>query len=858
MTFYPENRFPKTGQPVYNGNGEQYDVSDPRYAYQDGLDNTAKPPPSSTDDLFSTPEAALARAVQIGCNGYHIQGIPYPEGGTAYFYAPCGDGLIDLTGEEWLAKRKEQISSALNFTYIGSYRVLSWDKPYKNVSRLNGWIIDSINTSSDPVDLDAQDISIDFRYSVDGETWSLWTNVGTALTGISESYTSNDKADPFIIDLDPDLPFYPEFRFTSTTKNNDGTIAFTANEPISPSIIIIDFDLDVTYTGTISPSNATVDPTNDIIKAPVPTCSEEKSNRPVVFNTDCTQITFNPYAVNTALNLYQDLSLSVNRLFGWEVNYYSVQAQSRSKDVILREFTLYNVVDEKCIKVMVPNNQFPDNKINYDPFGLQFDEPFEIHIDKIYFESFFGRGSQPRKRDIIYFPLTNRIYEINSMYLFRDFMYSPVYFKIELKKYQPKSNTYYSDPAYKEELDGISLNTQTLFGEETLNEEKKLTKPQQYVTSTQDRSPDPVRSYLYKNLPIIGYDLNNNWTIVFNHYYDMDDSFRYVEDFIYDPAEYRQALRYKTLPTLTSSGEIAYTAWFNLRNYYNQASLSKKAFPALPVTVVSYTDSYIVYSTYPYKHNLQVWRGYSENPEGYVSILGDENHTGGFRVRSVVNDYQFSVINSAPPIAENRSAWKMQKAQARNFLNGLYTDANDSIKGVRIDIIHSGIDEPSNTSYIGVGSIEVVLNELVINSPLQFTPVFGDWYSMVVNISNKYKQVAINCWQMSYDPTNPQAQSSDLSSVHEYVKSISTAYTFAAPSDLNDDLNSPYYGTDNNSYKVMTSPLYISNLRLFKQMIDIDRQSTVLNQNIVRDAQLAYIIDNAQPPLKLPKFANRK
>lgn len=858
MTFYPENRFPKEGQPVYNGNGEQYDISDPRYAYQDGLDNTAKPPPSSTDDLFSTPEAALARAVQIGCNGYHVIGVPYPEGGTAYFYSPCGSNYIDLTGEEWLAKRKEQIASALNFTYIGSYRILSWDKPYKNVSRLNGWIIDSINTSNDPVDLDAQDISIDFRYSVDGKSWSLWTNVGTALTGISESHTSNEKADPFIIDLDPDLPFYPEFRFTSTARNNDGTVPFSGDEPISPSIIIIDFDLDVTYSGTVSPTDPNVDPTNAIIKPPVPTCSEEKSNRPVVFNNDCTQITFNPYAVNTALNLYQDLSLSVNRLFGWEVNYYSVQPQSRSKDVVLREYTLYDVVDEKCIKVMVPQNQFPDNKINYDPFGLQFEEPFEIHIDKIYFESFFGRGSQPRKRDIIYFPLTNRIYEINSMYLFRDFMYSPVYFKIELKKYQPKANTYYQDPAYKEELDGISLNTQTLFGPETTAEEEKLTKPQQYVTSTQNRDPDPNRSYVYKDLPIIGYDLNNNWTIVFNHYYDMDDSFRYDPEFIYDPAEYRQAVRYKNIPKLLEDGEIAYTSWFNVRNYYDQSKLTKRAFPALPITVVSYNSTEIIYSTHPYKHNLQVWRGYSNNPEGYVSILADENHTGGFRVRSVINEYQFSVLNPNTPIEENRSSWKMQKAQARNFLDGLYLSSDGSVKGTRIDMIYSGSDEPSNSSYLGVGSIEVVLNNLIINSPLQFTPTFGNWYAIVVNISNKYKQVAINCWEMSYDPTNPQSQSSELNSVHEYVRSLSTTYTFIATPDLNTDLNSPYYGTDNNSYKIVTSPIYISNIRLFKQMIDIDRQSTVLNQNIVRDAQLAYIIDNAQPQLKLPKFANRK
>jgi hypothetical protein len=215
----------------------------------------------------------------------------------------------------------------------------------------------------------------------------------------------------------------------------------------------------------------------------------------------------------------------VNNIFGFDVNYYSVQPQARGRDVSLREYTLFDVVDEKCVKIMVPGNQFPDNKINFDPFGLQFEEPFEIHIDKRYFEQNFGKGSQPRKRDIIYFPLTNRIYEINSMYLFRDFMYSPVYFKIELKKYQPKSNTYYQDPAYKEELEGIALTTESLFGEEISAEEKKIAKPQQYGTIN-TLTQDPVRSYIYKDLSIVGYDLNNNWTIVFNHYYDLSSAFK--------------------------------------------------------------------------------------------------------------------------------------------------------------------------------------------------------------------------------------------------------------------------------------------------------------------------------------------
>ena len=414
MNFYPEDKFPKKGTPVTDGNGEQYDLSEQRYNYHDGLQNTSKIKESSVDNIYSTPGAASARAQQIGCGGYHEVII---NGNT--YYKPCETSSYYDT-------RIEQLDSALNFTYIGSYRVLTWDKPFEYVTKFNGWIIDASNSSNSGSAIDANDISIDFRYSIDGKTWSLWTNVGTALGGLT-----NEFSDLFEITLDPNNKFYPEFRFTSVLVNDDGTIVYNTNEPIDPSIVIVSFELDLDY----APAPEVV------IYKPAAICSNEISNRPVVFS-DC-KFTFNPYAVNRALNLYQDLSLMVNNVFGLEANYYSVQPQARGKDVILREYTIFNVVDEKCVKLLVPQNQFPDNKINFDPFGLQFEEPFEVQIDKRYFEGIFGKGSQPRKRDIIYFPLTNRIYEINSTYLFRDFMNAPVYFKIELKKYQPKSNTFF-------------------------------------------------------------------------------------------------------------------------------------------------------------------------------------------------------------------------------------------------------------------------------------------------------------------------------------------------------------------------------------------------------------------------------
>ena len=160
--------------------------------------------------------------------------------------------------------------------------------------------------------------------------------------------------------------------------------------------------------------------------------------------------------------------------------------------------------------------------------------------------------------------------------------------------------------------------------------------------------------------------------------------------------------------------------------------------------------------------------------------------------------------------------------------------------------------------FLGQGSIVIRLNDRIINSPLQFEPEYGEWYGVVVNVSNVYKQISTNIWGLTYDPVDPDQQSSKLKKLHEDARFYNDPILFAAPPDIEKNTDSAFYGTDNNSYKVFTGPIYLSNIRLFKNMIDIDTQSIVLNQNVVRDAQLAHIIDNAKPLLNIPKFARNR
>ena len=425
-------------------------------------------------------------------------------------------------------------------------------------------------------------------------------------------------------------------------------------------------------------------------------------------------------------------------------------------------------------------------------------------------------------------------------------------------KYSPRSNTYFQDPAYKEELEGIAVTTQELFGEEVKSEELKSSKPQQYATTITQMSQDPIRSYVYNDLPIIEYDLNNNWTIVLNNYYDLSEAFSDTPEFISDPSRYKNAVRYKSLPLLRDNEELAYTCWFTLRDFYDNTKMTKRGYPILNATLENSDSDYLYLSTYPNRHRLERWETYATNPEGYVAIRADKLHSGGYEVLSVIDEYRFTVKNNSTTFSQGTIVWKVQKAQSRNLISGLYLDVNSDMKGMRVDLIHSGVMDENTNPFLDQGSLVIRLNGMIINSPLQFTPEYGEWYGVVVNISNTYKQIAANIWGMTYDPVNPNEQSSKLKKLHEEVRMFTEPILFAAPSNINTDKASPFYGTETNAYKIFTGPIYLSNIRLFKNMIDVDTQSTVLNQNIVRDSQLAHIIDNAKPLLNIPKRARNR
>lgn len=374
---------------------------------------------------------------------------------------------------------------------VGNYRIITFAEPYSKVDAIT-LITDSV-TGGVP----GADVQRSFRYSTDGIVWSLWVD-----------FTITDQTPITSIQFDPANKLYIEFKYTAIT-NPLSSPGLMPGDIIDPPFVIASLDITLTF-DTVT--NAT-DPYIGYV--PPSRCSDEFSQFPII-KQNC--FSFDPYAVNQGLNLYKELSSMTNQMFGHEVVYYRVNPQGRSADVILKEWTIQKVEQQKCIKILVPNNEFPDSKPQFNNFGIDFEIPFEIHIDKGYWDSYFGMGTMPQEFDIIYFPLLNRLYEIQSTYVYRDFMQEPLYFKAQLVKYQKRASVLLPDNIAMD-LDNLTISTEELFAEETEREIKRITKPEQYVTIT--HAQDPTRHMVNTSMPINNFDLYNHWTLISENYYDL-------------------------------------------------------------------------------------------------------------------------------------------------------------------------------------------------------------------------------------------------------------------------------------------------------------------------------------------------
>lgn len=307
---------------------------------------------------------------------------------------------------------------------------------------------------------------------------------------------TNILGDILTLDINPAAPFWVEIRAKVEDLQPIHTISF----------------LKVTY--TIQYENGVIEECPQICAECEPYDVIGCAN--ILVECDSENL-YNPYGLSRPVKIYNSLSNLANQVYGHPVTYYRVEPNVRSKDVILKEYSLYDVIEKATLKIMVPDNEFPTEAASFDIFGMGF-EDFEIHVLGSEFRKYFGEGKSPGARDYLFIPYNNRMYEVSSVSLADEFNKELTYFKLQLKKYENRTST--NKGEFAEDLTDLVVGVEDVFGEEIQDEFTKVTKPLQYQ-STHHVSQDGVRKYVHKDLEIKDINLMNKWTVVSRNYYEM-------------------------------------------------------------------------------------------------------------------------------------------------------------------------------------------------------------------------------------------------------------------------------------------------------------------------------------------------
>lgn len=476
-----------------------------------------------------------------------------------------------------------------NFTadQIGDAFIAKLITPYNDVVGINSWnIIAGVSNSNTVGTLTmstGSNVVTGYRTNLDLAIGDkiIVGNVEFEVASIISSFVFTVTTPPqfsgtglkFYKPLDEDNFFDYEFKWSQEPLNSDGGVMSEYRplnngtnptdilgltfDPLKPLWITVRFTVNRLSTAhTVSLLSLTFNietVAGEIISCPqyCTDCTDPYAmNGCANIIVDCDENLFNPYNLTKPTNLYKQMSDLSTNMFGHMVKYFRVEPDQRSRDVILMEYSLYNVKETGEFKIMVPDNELPSNDFKFDIYGMSF-EDFEIHITATQFSSAFGFGKSPRARDYMYFPLNNRMYEVTAVTFADEFNMNMTYWRVMLKKFENRTSSIHTDSAIEQELSDLITGIEEVFGEEMQQEFAQVSKPEQYQTVF-NTVGDGIRDRVHNNLTILDTEIRNKWTIISKNTYDLSS----ISDVGIE------AVVYKRKSTLATDENLAVTLWF--------------------------------------------------------------------------------------------------------------------------------------------------------------------------------------------------------------------------------------------------------------------------------------------------------
>jgi hypothetical protein len=255
--------------------------------------------------------------------------------------------------------------------------------------------------------------------------------------------------------------------------------------------------------------------------------------------------------------MYNQLSALVSSMFGFCVLYFKTEANSRTRDVVLKEYSIEKVVAKDNVKILIPDNQLPTRELQFNSMMLDMPVQFEVHVVKSDFQKVFGKDAHPDPHDYLYLAnYVNKMYMVDSVSDPDDFGYAASYWRVSLVPYQEFSSVQFEDNSLLEETESLIFSAEGKFGEEVQDEFDDIRKDNQ-LNDVNDfaEGQDFLRTCLEPNLRINTENIYNKWTVVSKQHYSLNT----IEIG-------RKVVKYRYNDSFSNNDERMITFWFRPKN----------------------------------------------------------------------------------------------------------------------------------------------------------------------------------------------------------------------------------------------------------------------------------------------------
>ena len=217
------------------------------------------------------------------------------------------------------------------------------------------------------------------------------------------------------------------------------------------------------------------------------------------------------------------MSTLISNMFGICVLYFKTEPNAKSRDVVLKEYSIEKVIDKQNVKILVPDNNLPTRELQFNSMMIDYPVSWECHIVKSEFWKVFGEGSHPDPHDYLYFSTyMNKMYMVDSVSDPDDFGYVASYWRVSLVPYQEMKSVQFDNDNLMNDTESLIFSAEGKFEEEMKEEIADNRKDNQLNNvGMLEQGQDPLRRVLHENVRIVEETIYNDWTAVAKQYYNL-------------------------------------------------------------------------------------------------------------------------------------------------------------------------------------------------------------------------------------------------------------------------------------------------------------------------------------------------